>query len=84
MYLVQIAQKSLDIEDILSSRSVQKKIIYHEWDSKNFLPYNYGYFAFVYNNKKFFNPPKSMEELINTTDARIVCFPLSRIIWFSP
>jgi len=43
-----------------------------EWESKNFVPYNYGYFAFVYNNKKFTNPPKSMEELINDTDARIV------------
>ena len=43
-----------------------------EWESENFIPYNYGYFAFVYNNKKFTNPPNSMEELINNTDARIV------------
>ena len=43
-----------------------------DWKSKYFIPYNYGYFAFVYNNKKFSNPPKSMEELINITDARIV------------
>ena len=43
-----------------------------EWESENFVPYNYGYFAFVYNNKKFINPPKSMEELINNTEARIV------------
>ena len=43
-----------------------------EWESKIFVPYNYGYFAFVYNNKKIKNPPTSMEELINETDARIV------------
>ena len=43
-----------------------------DWESENFVPYNYGYFAFVYNNKKFTNPPNSMEELINNTDARIV------------
>ena len=43
-----------------------------DWKSENFVPYNYGYFAFVYNNKKFTNPPNSMEELINNTDARIV------------
>ena len=42
------------------------------WESKKFVPYNYGYFAFVYNNKKFLNPPKSMHELINETKARIV------------
>jgi len=42
------------------------------WESKKFIPYNYGYFAFVYNNKKYTKAPKSMEELINSTDARIV------------
>ena len=42
------------------------------WESKKFVPYNYGYFAFVYNNKKFTDIPESMEELINITEARIV------------
>ncbi len=42
------------------------------WENKKFVPYNYGYFAFVYNNKKLSNPPKSMYELINKTNARIV------------
>ena len=40
------------------------------WESDNFIPYNYGYFAFVYNNKKFKNPPKSMNELINETKKK--------------
>jgi len=43
-----------------------------KWNSKLFVPYSYGYFAFVYNNKKLKNPPVSMDELINLTDARIV------------
>ena len=43
-----------------------------EWNSEIFVPYNYGYFAFVYNSKKLKNPPKSMDELLNITDARIV------------
>ena len=42
------------------------------WKEDLFVPYNYGYFAFVYNNKKFTKPPSSMHELINNTDARIV------------
>ncbi len=42
------------------------------WNSENFVPYNYGYFSFVYNNKKLKTPPQSMHELINTTQARIV------------
>ena len=43
-----------------------------KWDSEIFVPYNYGYFAFVYNNQNLRNPPKSMNELINITNARIV------------
>jgi len=43
-----------------------------DWNDKLFVPYNYGYFAFVYNNKKFTKPPSSMDELINDTEARIV------------
>ena len=43
-----------------------------KWDSEIFVPYNYGYFAFVYNNTKLLNPPKSIDEFINSTQARIV------------
>ena len=43
-----------------------------DWESDIFVPYNYGYFAFVYNNKTLKDPPLSMEDLINKTDARIV------------
>jgi len=42
------------------------------WESEIFVPYNFGYFAFVYNNKNLKNPPKSMDELINSTEVRIV------------
>ena len=42
------------------------------WESEEFIPYNFGYFAFVYNNKILKSPPKSMDELINSTVARIV------------
>ena len=43
-----------------------------KWNSDKFVPYNYGYFAFVYNNKNLKEPPVSMSELINSTEARIV------------
>ena len=43
-----------------------------QWNSKKFVPYNYGFFGFVYNNKILKDPPKSMNELINSTNARIV------------
>ena len=43
-----------------------------KWESDLFIPYNYGYFAFVYNNKKIKSVPNSMNELINNSDLRIV------------
>ena len=43
-----------------------------KWESNKFVPYNYGYFSFVYNKANLETPPKSMDELINSTNARIV------------
>ena len=43
-----------------------------KWESNKFVPYNYGYFSFVYNEANLAKPPKSMDELINSTNARIV------------
>ena len=43
-----------------------------KWETNKFVPYNYGYFSFVYNEATLETPPKSMGELINTTNARIV------------
>ena len=43
-----------------------------KWESNKFVPYNYGYFSFVYNEANLEIPPKSMDELINSTNARIV------------
>lgn len=36
------------------------------WNSATFIPYDYGYFAFVYNKNTLPHPPKSMDELINS------------------
>ncbi|EJI1391920.1 thiamine ABC transporter substrate binding subunit [Vibrio parahaemolyticus] len=38
------------------------------WSDTTFVPYDYGYFAFVYNKEKLANPPKSMKELVDTRD----------------
>ena len=43
-----------------------------KWESNKFVPYNYGYFSFVYNEANLESPPRSMDELINSTNARIV------------
>ncbi len=72
MNLIDEANKS-DLFLDHSLKNLNEKInLPIKWESKKFIPYNYGYFAFVYNNKKFNNPPKSMNELINNTEAKIV------------
>ena len=43
-----------------------------KWETNKFVPYNYGYFSFVYKEANLATPPKSMDELINSTNARIV------------
>jgi thiamine transport system substrate-binding protein len=35
------------------------------WTSKSFLPFDWGWFAFVYDEKKLANPPKSLAELVD-------------------
>jgi thiamine transport system substrate-binding protein len=35
-----------------------------DWSDPDFVPFDYGYFAFVYNKEKTPNPPKSFAELI--------------------
>ena len=58
---------SHNIDDINNSMNLPLN-----WESTKFVPYNYGYFSFVYNEANLESPPKSMDELINTTNARIV------------
>lgn len=38
------------------------------WSDKTFLPFDYGYFAFIYNSEKLKNPPKSLKELVEQRD----------------
>ena len=72
MNLFDAAEKS-DLFTTHNLENINNKIsLPIKWDSKFFVPFNYGYFAFVYNNKNLINPPSSMDELINVTDARIV------------
>ncbi|WP_158380104.1 thiamine ABC transporter substrate binding subunit [Candidatus Williamhamiltonella defendens] len=39
------------------------------WESKIFIPYDFGYFSFVYNKNKLKDPPKSLYELLNSNNS---------------
>lgn len=36
------------------------------WKNETFVPFDYGYFAFVYDKNKLKNPPKSLKELVES------------------
>ncbi|URQ61478.1 thiamine ABC transporter substrate binding subunit [Pantoea alhagi] len=36
------------------------------WHNRTFIPYDYGYFAFVYDKNKLKNPPQSLKELVES------------------
>ncbi len=39
-----------------------------EWNDDIFIPYDYGYFAFIYDETKLSNPPKSLKSLIDNDE----------------
>src|SRR5690606_35592925 len=42
------------------------------WQDDTFVPYDYGYIAFVYNKDKLKAPPKSLKELVERQDLKVI------------
>lgn len=42
------------------------------WQDDTFVPYDYGYFAFVYNKDKLKAPPKSLKALVERQDLKVI------------
>ena len=61
--LVDDAKKSgLFTTHTVDTRALEMPI---DWQDDTFVPFDYGYFAFVYNTELMPNPPKSLDELVN-------------------
>lgn len=43
-----------------------------EWTSKTFAPYDFGEYAFIYHKQKVANPPKSLKELVERQDLKVI------------
>ena len=43
-----------------------------KWTNKTFLPFDFGNYAFVYDKTKLQNPPKSLKELVERQDIRVI------------
>ncbi|MEF1290960.1 thiamine ABC transporter substrate binding subunit, partial [Vibrio sp. M260118] len=60
---------------LLAEHSVDtsKVTLPNGWADKTFVPYDFGYFAFVYNKEKLANPPKSLQELVESrNDLKVI------------
>ncbi|MBF3238800.1 thiamine ABC transporter substrate binding subunit [Aeromonas veronii] len=42
------------------------------WQDDTFVPYDYGYFAFVYDKDKLKQPPKSLKDLVERSDLKVI------------
>lgn len=49
-----------------SGVSLQAVTVPGGWDNATFVPYDYGYFAFVYDKNRLKNPPGSLKELVES------------------
>ena len=47
------------------------------WADETFVPFDYGYFAFIYDKTRLASPPKSLEELVDGTASVIIQDPRS-------
>ncbi len=46
----------------------------NDWQNPYFIPYDYGYFAFIYNKEKIANPPESLSELLDSQEKWSVVY----------
>lgn len=60
-----------------------------KWQNNTFIPYDYGYFAFIYNKQRLKIPPQSLKELVETpqplriiySDPRVSTPGLGLLLW---
>ncbi|AKO45088.1 thiamine ABC transporter substrate binding subunit [[Haemophilus] ducreyi] len=43
-----------------------------KWQDNTFFPYDYSEYAFIYNKEKITNPPKSLKELVERQDLKVI------------
>ncbi len=50
-------------------QTLKNSVLPQAWDDDTFLPYDFGYFAFVYNTELLPNPPSSLKDLVENVDG---------------
>lgn len=54
------------------NQSLESLNLPQKWENKTFYPYDFGEYAFIYDKTKLKNPPKSLKELVERQDLRII------------
>ncbi len=62
--------------------STENLTIPTKWTNKYFIPYDYGYYAFIYDSDKIKNPPKSMKEFLANKKTVIYQDPRTSTVGF--
>ena len=57
------------------SLDLQNLNISDRFEDEVFVPYDFGYFSFIYNSSKIQNPPTSFDELLNSKISIIIQDP---------
>jgi thiamine transport system substrate-binding protein len=53
----------------MHGQTLQNSALPQAWNDDTFLPYDYGYFAFVYNTELLKSPPSSLKELVEDANG---------------
>ncbi len=57
-------------------------LLSYKWSNQYFLPYDFGYYAFIYDSNKIKNPPKSMKEFLDDKGSIIYQDPRTSTVGF--
>lgn len=78
--LMQIAQNT----KLIAKHKVDTKnlTLPKKWENEYFIPFDYGYYAFIYNSEKIKTPPSSMKEFLNTKNTLIYQDPRTSTVGF--
>lgn len=63
------AKSGLFVESGLQNKALDLPT---KWTDKTFVPYDFGEYAFIYNKQKVANPPKSLKELVERQDLKVI------------
>ncbi len=69
---------------LLAKHQIIKKdlTLPEKWNDEYFIPYDYGYYAFIYDSNKIKNPPKSMKEFLEDKGSVIYQDPRTSTVGF--